>query len=120
MQVQVRGKGVQVTEALRDYADKKVHKLTRPLRPSEPCHRGPANDQGTTHRVEVQLDGDNIVLRGEERGDDLYAPLIAWLTSWSGRCKSAKAASMPRTARTRIAVITTSTTTICRRDGARL
>ena len=74
MQVQVRGKGVQVTEALRDYADKKVHKLTRHF-----AHLNHATViqtiQGATHRVEVQLDGDNIVLRGEERGDDLYAAI---------------------------------------------
>jgi ribosomal subunit interface protein len=29
MDIQVRGKGVVVTEALRDYADRKVHKLTK-------------------------------------------------------------------------------------------
>ena len=72
MKVQVRGKGVEVTEALRDYADRKVNKLTK--------HFAELNSatvtetiQGKQHRVEVQLDGDGITLRGEDRGDDLYA-----------------------------------------------
>ena len=74
MDVQVRGKGVVVTDAMRDYAVKKVGKLTH--------HFGKLNTaivtqtvQGKTHRVEVQLDGDGITLRGEDRGDDLYAAI---------------------------------------------
>jgi putative sigma-54 modulation protein len=74
MDVQVRGKGVVVTDAMREYAIKKVNKLTR--------HFGNLNGatvtqtvQGKSHRVEVQLDGDGIMLRGEDRGDDIYAAI---------------------------------------------
>jgi putative sigma-54 modulation protein len=74
MDVQVRGKGVVVTEAMREYAIRKVNKLTR--------HFGNLNGatvtqtvQGKSHRVEVQLDGDGITLRGEDRGDDIYAAI---------------------------------------------
>lgn len=72
MEVQVRGKGVVVTEGLRDYADRKVNKLTK--------HFHNLNGavvtqtiQGQTHRVEVQLEGDGVKVRCEDRGDDLYA-----------------------------------------------
>jgi putative sigma-54 modulation protein len=74
MQVQVRGKGVVITDALREYADKKVNKLTK--------HFGDLQGatvvqtiQGKTHRVEVQLEGDGITVRSEDRGDDLYAAI---------------------------------------------
>lgn len=74
MRVQVRGKGVEVTDALREYADRKVNKLTK--------HFAQLNGatvtetvQGKQHRVEVQLDGDGITLRGEEHGEDMYAAI---------------------------------------------
>ena len=72
MQVQVRGKGVVVTEALRDYADRKVNKLTNHFH----SLKGAVvtqTIQGKMHKVEVQLDGDGLTVRCEERGDDLYA-----------------------------------------------
>ncbi len=74
MKVQVRGKGVQVTEALRDYADKKVNKLTHHF---ERLVGATVTEtiQGKQHRVEVQIDGDGIILRGEEHGDDMYVAI---------------------------------------------
>jgi putative sigma-54 modulation protein len=72
MQVQVRGKGVVVTDALREYADRKVNKLTKHF--SNLTNATVTETiQGTQHRVEVQLEGDGVKLRCEERGDDLYA-----------------------------------------------
>lgn len=74
MQVQVRGKGVVITEALRDYADRKVNKLTRHF---STLHSAIVTQtvQGKTHRVEVQLEGDGITLRGEDRAEDMYAAI---------------------------------------------
>jgi len=74
MEVHVRGKGVIVTDGLRQYADRKVNKLTK--------HFHNLNGavvtqtiQGKQHRVEVQLDGDGLTVRCEDRGDDLYAAM---------------------------------------------
>lgn len=72
MQVQVRGKGVVVTDALRDYADRKVNKLTKHFANLTNA-TVTETIQGKQHRVEVQLEGDGVKLRCEERGDDLYA-----------------------------------------------
>ncbi|MBC8102916.1 MAG: ribosome-associated translation inhibitor RaiA [Cytophagales bacterium] len=74
MQVQVRGKGVVVTEALRDYADKRVNKLTKHF---HSLHTAVVTQtiQGKMHRVEVQLEGDGVKVRCEDRGDDLYAAI---------------------------------------------
>ena len=74
MKVQVRGKGVAVTEALRAYADRKVNKLTKhfaQLRSATVTE----TVQGKQHRVEVQLEGDGVTLRGEEHGEDMYAAI---------------------------------------------
>ncbi len=74
MQVQVRGKGVVVTDALREYADRKVNKLTKHFATLSGA-TVTQTIQGKQHRVEVQLEGDGITLRCEERGDDLYASI---------------------------------------------
>lgn len=72
MQVQVRGKGVVVTDALREYADKRLHKLEKHF---QSLHAATVTEtvQGRQHRVEVMLEGDGVKVRCEERGDDLYA-----------------------------------------------
>lgn len=72
MQVQVRGKGVVVTDAMRDYADKRVNKLTKHFH-SLNVATVTQTIQGKMHRVEVQIEGDGLKVRCEERGDDIYA-----------------------------------------------
>lgn len=74
MEVQVRGKGVVVTEALRDYADRKVNKLNKHF---QKLHTAAIvqSIEGQTHRVEVQLEGDGVKVRCEDRGTDLYAAM---------------------------------------------
>ncbi len=74
MQVQVRGKGVVVTDALREYADKRLHKLEKHFKN---LHTATVTQSvsGREHRVEVLLDGDGVKVRSEEHGDDLYAAM---------------------------------------------
>ena len=74
MQVQVRGKGVVITDALRDYADKKVNKLSKHFSALQAA-TVTQSIQGKQHRVEVQLEGDGILLRGEDRSEDMYAAI---------------------------------------------
>lgn len=74
MKVQVRGKGIVVTDALRGYAERKVNKLARHFAQLSGATVTEIV-QGRQHRVEVQLEGDNITLRGEERGEDMYAAI---------------------------------------------
>ena len=74
MQVQVRGKGVVVTDALRDYAQRKVNKLTNHFSNLNAA-MVTESIQGKQHRVEVQLEGDGITLRGEDHGEDMYAAI---------------------------------------------
>lgn len=74
MQVQVRGKGVVITDALRDYADKKVNKLSKHFAALQSA-TVTQSIQGKQHRVEVQLEGDGILLRGEDRAEDMYVAI---------------------------------------------
>lgn len=74
MQVQVRGKGVVITDALRDYADKRVNKLSKHFATLQAA-TVTQSIQGKVHRVEVQLEGDGILLRGEDRAEDMYVAI---------------------------------------------
>jgi putative sigma-54 modulation protein len=74
MEIQVRGKGVVVTDALREYAQKKVSHLThhfRDLRSAVVTQ----SIQGRMQRVEVQLIGDGLTIRGEDHHGDLYSAI---------------------------------------------
>lgn len=71
MQVQVRGKGVVVSDSLREYGERKVLRVTKHFS-SLNAATVTLSIQGKTHRVEVQLEGDGITLRGEDRCEDLY------------------------------------------------
>ena len=74
MEVQVRGKGVVITEGLRGYAEKRLQKLTNHFHNLN--HATVTQTiQGQMHKVEVLLDGDGVKVRCEERGDDLYAAI---------------------------------------------
>jgi putative sigma-54 modulation protein len=74
MEVQVRGKGVVVTDALREYADRKVNKLTNHFQHLRFAHVTQVV-QGKSQKVEVTLDADGVIVRGEESGEDLYAAI---------------------------------------------
>lgn len=72
MNITVKGKNVELTEALQEYARKKVDKLSR--------HFQNLNDavitlgvQRNWQTVEVTLEGDGVVFRGQERTNDMYA-----------------------------------------------
>ncbi|WP_418791000.1 ribosome hibernation-promoting factor, HPF/YfiA family [Phosphitispora sp. TUW77] len=71
MKIIVRGKNIEVTNALKDYVEKKLVKLEKYLDLSEA--------QVTlvvvkdTHKVEVTIPVNGMILRGEEATDDMYA-----------------------------------------------
>lgn len=71
MNVTVKGRGVEVTTAMRDYAQKKLNKVSEfdsGLRTAEVTYKLDHN----VHKVEVMLSGDGVRLRAEERRPDLY------------------------------------------------
>ncbi len=74
MQITIRGKNLEVTDALKDYVEKKLSRLDkyfyRPLaaQVSLGVERG-------RHIVEVTIPIDNFILRGEEASGDMYASI---------------------------------------------
>jgi putative sigma-54 modulation protein len=72
MQILVRGKNIEVTPALRGYVEKKLRKLAKFEQ-----HFGDAQVTLTvekgSHRVEVTIPVDGMILRGEETTGDMYA-----------------------------------------------
>lgn len=72
MEITVYGKNVQVTDGTREYAKKKLVRLSKyfsELKEAKVYH----SVQKNQHRIEVQLEGDGVTLRGEERADSLHA-----------------------------------------------
>lgn len=71
MNVTVKGRGVDVTPAMRDYAQKKIGKLSdfdSDARSAEVT----CKCEHTNFKVEVMLIGDGLKIRGEERRPDYY------------------------------------------------
>lgn len=88
--VTVKGKHLQVTEGLREHAQNRLQKLEtyfhniREVIVVESV-------EGVQHRVEVTLQGDGLLLRGEERTNDMYASLDRVVDKLEQRLKKFKA-----------------------------
>lgn len=65
-------KTVQITDETRQYAEKKLHKLTKHFR-HEPDIQFTQGFERGQHIVEVTLNGDGILIRSQERQGDLRA-----------------------------------------------
>ncbi len=74
MLVTVKGKNVEVTDALKSYAEKKIQKLEKYFKEIKEA-QVTQSVQRNWHIVEVMLEGDGVLLRGEERSDDMYASI---------------------------------------------
>jgi len=76
MQIIVRGKNVEVTPALREYVEEKIGKLTRYLDNIREAVVALSVEKDR-HVVEVTVfvNGNGLILRGEERSNDMYASL---------------------------------------------
>lgn len=74
MRITVKGKNMEVTEALEQYAEKKVEKLGKYFHNIKEAVVTQST-QRNWHIVEVTLEGDGILIRGEERTDNMYASI---------------------------------------------
>jgi putative sigma-54 modulation protein len=89
MLVTVKGKNVEVTDALKNYAEKKVQKLAKYFRELKEA-QVTQSVQRKWHTVEIQLEGDGILLRGEERSDDMYVSIDQVVEKLERRVKKFK------------------------------
>ena len=74
MRLSVRGKNGNVPDAVRLYAEKKVLKLERYFRSIDSVEIEESTERGQ-HIIELNVEGDGIYLRSEERCTDLYAAI---------------------------------------------
>lgn len=74
LQVHPRIKSVQISEDTRQYLEKKLGKLTRHFH-REPEAQFTQGFERGQHLVEVTLNGDDILLRSQERNGDLRAAI---------------------------------------------
>lgn len=90
MLINVKGRNVEVTDTLRSYVDKKVQKLEKYFREIKSAEVILSVQRGM-HIVEVQLEGDGILLRGEERrGTDMYGSIDQVVEKLETRVKKFK------------------------------
>ncbi|MEW6280487.1 MAG: ribosome-associated translation inhibitor RaiA [Candidatus Eremiobacterota bacterium] len=72
MQITVKGKNFEVTEALRNYAEDRVHKVVRYFAGELISADVTMTTERNWHIVEVTVHGNGFDMRGEERTKDMY------------------------------------------------
>lgn len=80
MKVLVRGRNVEVTDALKGYVEKRVGKLGKFLDGANEATviltvEGVSRNEGASHRVEVTIPFNGMILRGEEATGDMYSSI---------------------------------------------
>lgn len=78
MQFSIRGQHIEVTEALKDYVDKKLSRLEKyfDAPPTSEGHVTLSVIRGL-HTVEVTIQLPGVVLRAEDRSEDMYSSIDA-------------------------------------------
>lgn len=90
MLINVKGRHVEVTDALKSYLDKKLQRLEKYFHEIKEANVILSVQRGM-QMVEVQLEGDGILLRGEERrGNDMYASIDEVVEKLEARVKKFK------------------------------
>jgi putative sigma-54 modulation protein len=72
MRVTVRGKNVHVSDSLKAYVEKKLQKLNKYFSNIKDA-QVTQTIQRNWHVIEIQVEGDGVFLRGEDRSPDMYA-----------------------------------------------
>ncbi len=89
MQISVSGKNFDVSDALKEYAETRVHKISRYF-----DHIITANVTLSTERnwhiADVTVFGKNVDMRGEERSKDMYHSIDAVIEKLERQIKKAK------------------------------
>lgn len=72
MRVQIRGRNIEVTDALKEYISKRLGKLDKYIDNLGEAQIALSVVRGF-HRIEVTIPINGMILRGEESTDDMYA-----------------------------------------------
>ncbi len=88
--INVKGKNIEVTDGLRDYTEKRLSKLEKFIPGLREATVRECVERNM-HRIEVTLEGDGLLLRGEERTDNMYSAVDLVLDKLEQRVKKYKA-----------------------------
>ncbi len=75
MQVVVKGRNIEVTDALREYAVKKVQKIEKYFRSNHMNAQVTLGVEKGLHIVDVTVQVDGLLVRGEEKTGNMYASI---------------------------------------------
>jgi putative sigma-54 modulation protein len=74
MQISFTGKQFEVTEALRRYAERKLHRFEKQLRRATSAHIVQSTERNW-HNVDITMTADGAVFRGKGRSDNMYTSI---------------------------------------------
>lgn len=95
MRIVVRGKNFEVTNALREWVEKKVGKVEKYFDNIEEAQVMLSVSRGR-HRAEVTIPLDGIVLRGEEETEDMYTSIDKVMDKMERQIEKYKSRIYPR------------------------
>lgn len=75
MEVKVFGKNLEVTDALRQYAEKKAGKIGKFFAQDPPTTQVTFSIERGVHVVDITISINGLLLRGEEKSSDMYSSL---------------------------------------------
>ncbi|MGE5370790.1 MAG: ribosome hibernation-promoting factor, HPF/YfiA family [Solirubrobacterales bacterium] len=71
MKFEIRGKHIELTDALKDYTEKRLSKLEKFIEDARVL--ATLSVEGDQHKVEVTIPLNGVILRGEEASTDMYS-----------------------------------------------
>lgn len=74
MRLDIRGKNLELTDALKDYTTKRLSKLEKYIDDVKEAQVA-LSVEGDGHKVEVTIPLNGVLLRGEEATDDMYSSI---------------------------------------------
>lgn len=95
MKITVNGKNIAVTDALKGAVDKKLSKLEKYFKPDVEAHVT-LGVQKNSQIVEVTIPVGGVILRGEERNNDMYASIDLVVDKIEGQIRKQKTKLLKR------------------------
>lgn len=74
MKLDIRGKNIELTDALKDYTTKRLSKLEKYIEDARVAQIA-LSVEGEGHKVEVTIPLNGVILRGEVSGEDMYTAI---------------------------------------------
>src|SRR5665647_1756852 len=74
MKLEIRGKNIEMTDALKDYTTKRLSKLEKYIEDARIAQVA-LSVQGERHKVEVTIPLNGVILRGEVTSEDMYTAI---------------------------------------------